>query len=242
MAQSRKVTTQQRGRALPRNNSRRMPLFFIILALVILVGIGAIVFLVNQRPKSNVAVVPFTPRAINVPTGTTPEGFAFMGKADAPVTVIEYGDFQCPSCGAFATQQEAVFTQRYVDSGQVRFIYHDFPLPQHANAVNAAAAARAAGEQGKFWQMHELLFARQRLWSESTNVVPLLQSYADALGLDRTAFDQALSSNKFVPVLEAARQQSEQRGVNATPTFEVNGKLVDAGTLEAAVQAALQGK
>ena len=124
----------------------------------------------------------------------------------------------------------------------MRFIYHDFPLPQHGNAVIAAAAARAAGEQGKFWEMHDLLFTRQRAWSTSNDMQSLLGSYAEAIGLDRGAFDQALKSEKFVPALEAARQQSGQRGVQATPTFEVNGKLVDASQLEVAIEAELQAK
>ena len=158
------------------------------------------------------------------------------------MTVIEYGDFQCPSCAAFATEQEAALDQRYVETGKVRFIYHDFPLPQHNNAVIAAAAARAAGEQGKFWPMHDLLFARQRECSSSSAIQSLLVSYAEAIGLDRQAFEQALQSETFVPALEAARQQSGQRGVQATPTFEVNGKLVDASQLEAAIAAALQAQ
>jgi protein-disulfide isomerase len=189
-----------------------------------------------------VPVAPFTARTINAPTGATPEGYAYKGSPDAAVTVIEYGDFQCPSCAAFATQQEAAIDQRYVETGKVRFIYHDFPLPQHDNAVIAAAAARAAGEQGKFWPMHDLLFARQRTWSTSTNIQPLLSSYAEAIGLDRQAFEHVLTSEKYVSALQAARQQSGQRGVQATPTFEVDGTLVDASQLQAAIDAALQAK
>jgi protein-disulfide isomerase len=106
--------------------------------------------------------------------------------------------------------------------------------------VIAAAAARAAGEQGKFWQMHDLLFTRQRTWSTSSDIQPLLASYAEAIGLDRQAFEQTLKSEKFVAALEAARQQSGERGVQATPTFEVNGTLLDASQLGAAIEAALQ--
>lgn len=236
MAQSQKLAHRSRGRALPKKRSR-LPLLLIVLAIIILVA-GAII--VSKAAPSAVSVTPFTARSINAPTGVTPEGYAYKGSLEAPVTVIEYGDFQCPSCAAFATQQEAAFDQRYIETGKVRFIYHDFPLPQHNNAVIAAAAARAAGEQGKFWPMHDLLFARQRAWSSSSAIQPLLVSYAEAIGLDRQAFEQALTSETFVPALEAARQQSEQRGVQATPTFEVNGRLVDASQLEAAIAAALQ--
>ena len=238
MAQSQKLAHRSRGRTLPKKRSR-LPLLLLVLAIGILIA-GAII--VSKAAPSAVSVTPFTARSINAPTGVTPEGYAYKGSPDAPVTVIEYGDFQCPSCAAFATQQEVAFDQRYIETGKVRFIYHDFPLPQHNNAVIAAAAARAAGEQGKFWPMHDLLFARQRAWSSSSAIQPLLISYAEAIGLDRQAFEQALTSETFVPALEAARQQSEQRGVQATPTFEVNGRLVDASQLEAAIAAALQAR
>src|SRR3954454_25204981 len=236
MAQSHNLAHRPRGRTLPKKRSR-LPLLMIALAIVVLVA-GAII--VSKGTQSATTVAPFTARTINAPTGVTSEGYAYKGSLDAPVTVIEYGDFQCPSCAAFATQQEAAIDQRYVETGKVRFIYHDFPLPQHDNAVIAAAAARAAGEQGKFWQMHDLLFTRQRTWSTSSDIQPLLASYAEAIGLDRQAFEQTLKSEKFVAALEAARQQSGQRGVQATPTFEVNGTLLDASQLGAAIEAALQ--
>ena len=238
MAQPQNPAHRSRGRTLPKQRSR-LPLLLIVLALVVLVA-GAMI--VSKAAQPAATVTPFTAHTINAPTGVTPEGFAYKGRMDAPVTVIEYGDFQCPSCAAFATQQEAAIDQRYVETGQVRFIYHDFPLLQHNNAVIAAAAARAAGEQGKFWPMHDLLFTRQRTWSTGNDIQPLLINYAEAIGLDRHAFEQALTSEKFVAALEAARQQSGQRGVQATPTFEVNGTLVNASQLEATIAAVLQAK
>ncbi|HET9224985.1 MAG TPA: DsbA family protein [Roseiflexaceae bacterium] len=239
MAQSHKVAYRSRGRAARTKRARRLPLLMIGLAIVVLIG-GAIV--VSKLAQPTVDVVPFTARPIDAPTGITPEGYAYKGSPEASITVIEYGDFQCPSCAAFATHQEPTFDQRYIETGKVRFIYHDYPLPQHNNAVIAAAAARAAGEQGKFWQMHDLLFARQRAWSTSNDIQPLLGSYAAAIGLDRQAFDQALTSEKYVAALETARQQAGQRGVQATPTFEVNGTLVDASQLEATIETLLQAK
>jgi protein-disulfide isomerase len=209
------------------------------LALVAVV-LGTI--LISQLSQPAVTVEPFTARVINAPKGTTPEGFAYKGSPDAPVTVIEYGDFQCPSCAAFATQSEEQFDRLYVETGKVRFIYHDFPLPQHNYAMIAAAAARAAGEQGKFWEMHDLLFSRQRTWSGSRNIRPLLSSYAEAIGLDRQAFDEALDSGKFTKALEASREQAAARGVQATPTFEVDGQLVDSSQLGAAIEQALAAR
>lgn len=238
MAQAHKLAHRSRGRVVPKKRSR-LPLIMTVLALAVLI-IGAIAISLLSQPT--VAVTPFTPRPLNAPTGTTPEGFAYKGSADAPVTVIEYGDFQCPSCANFTNRQEEAFDKQYVETGKVRFIYHDFPLPQHNHAMIVAAAARAAGEQGKFWQMHDLLFERQRAWSMSSNIRPLLSSYAEAIGLDRGAFDKALDSDKFTSALETARQQAQAKGVQATPTFEVEGQLVDSSQLQAAIEAALQGK
>src|SRR5215207_1600067 len=127
MAQSHKLAYRPRGRALSKKHSR-LTLLLIVAALGSLL-VGAIV--ASSLGQAAVSVTPFTARTINAPTSVTSEGYAYKGNPDAPVTVIEYGDFQCPSCGAFATQQEASFDQKYVETGKVRFIYHDFPLPQH---------------------------------------------------------------------------------------------------------------
>ncbi|HEY0604183.1 MAG TPA: DsbA family protein, partial [Herpetosiphonaceae bacterium] len=235
MAQSHthKAARATRGRTVPRQRSRT-PLVVGALVLVALV-LGTVI--VSRLAQPTVSVEPFTARVINAPTGTTPEGYAYKGSPDAPVTVIEYGDFQCPSCAAFSQQMEAQFDQQYIETGQVRFIYHDFPLPQHNYAIIAAAATRAAGEQGKFWEMHDLLFTRQRAWSNSSDIEALLGSYAEAIGLDRQAFEQALASEKYTAQLEAAQQQAQTRGVQSTPTFEVNGQLVSAAELQSAVEA-----
>lgn len=238
MAQSHKIARPARGRAVPRKRSR-LPLILVAVALVALVGGAIAISRLGQQPPT---VSPFTARAINAPTGITPEGFAYKGSPDAPVTVIEYGDFQCPSCAAFATQMETSFDEQYVETGKVRFIYHDFPLSQHNHAMIVAEAARVAGEQGKFWAMHDLLFSRQRAWSASSNIEPLLGSYAEAIGLDRQAFLDALGAGKYTDALKAAQQEAQSRGVNATPTFEVDGTLVGAGELLGAVDQALAAK
>src|SRR5262245_65893693 len=106
MAQSHKLAHRSRGRVLRTKRSRRFPLQMIVLAIGVLLG-GAII--VSKLAQPAVTATRFTARAINAPTGVTPEGYAYKGSPDAAVTVIEYGDFQCPSCAAFATQQEAAF-------------------------------------------------------------------------------------------------------------------------------------
>ena len=131
MAQSQKVAHRPRGRALRAKRSRRLPLLMIVLALGVLLG-GALI--VSKLAQPAATVTPFTARTLNAPTGVTPEGYAYKGSPDAAITVIEYGDFQCPSCAAFATQQEAAFLRR------VAYRHGDRTPDLHGRAHRACVA------------------------------------------------------------------------------------------------------
>src|SRR5207248_2211988 len=115
MAQPQNLAHRPRGRTLPKKRSR-LPLLIIALALIALVA-GALI--VSKAAQPATTADSFTARTVNAPSGVTPEGYAYKGSLNAPVMVIEYGDFQCPSCAAFATQQEAAIDQRYVETGKV---------------------------------------------------------------------------------------------------------------------------
>jgi protein-disulfide isomerase len=184
-------------------------------------------------------------RPFNAPVGTTPDGFYYKGNPDAPVKVIEYADFQCPGCGYFAREQEAGFTKSYVESGKVQFIYHELPIGQHRNAIPAASAARCAGDQGKFWPMHDALFSRQGEWSDDPQPAQRFGGYAQELGLDQSKFDQCLASGQYTQPINDAGVAAAAAGAKATPTFSVDGKLVtleQGNELQAAVDAALAAK
>jgi protein-disulfide isomerase len=143
-----------------------------------------------------------------------------QGPADAPVTVVEYGDYECPYCrGAFRDVQEMLDEYR----GRIRFVFRNFPIPQlHPHAVQAAEAAEAASAQGKFWPMYELLLQpRARLDSDS------LASYAEVLGLDLARFAEDLAEQRYAGRIESDVQEGLRNGVNATPKFYVNGQRVD---------------
>jgi protein-disulfide isomerase len=215
-----------------------LPIFYGLLGLIALVGAIALIANLGGGGESG----PFTARPLNAPVGTTAEGFYYKGKPDAPVKVVEYADFQCPSCGAFARQSEAAIDSKYVENGKIQMIYHEFPLPQHPNAIPAAEAARCAGDQGKFWPMHDLLFARQSQWENDGNVVPRLTTYATDIGLNRDTFAQCMASGKWTNAVKQAAAAAEQVGVQFTPTFAVDGKQVDASQLEATIDAALKAK
>lgn len=137
------------------------------------------------------------------------------GNANAPVTVVEFTDFQCPACAAMHPVLEEVL-QSYGD--KVRFVVRDFPLSQHENALKAAEAANAAHEQGKFFEYIALLFQRQKALD-----VPSLKKYASELGLNRARFDAALDRGVYAAEVQRDIEDGEVYGVSSTPTIFING-------------------
>lgn len=232
---------RERGRVV-RNASRSpMPVFYIILGVVAIGGVIALAVMVTrgraQLPPASISVTPLT-----VPSGLTEDGLYYKGQPDAPVTVKEYADFQCPGCAVFATRVEPEITRDYVNTGKVRFVFHDFPLNQHANAVPAAEAARCAGAQNAFWSMHDTLFLNQRQWENSTQAEEVFTGYAEQLKLDRGAFAQCMQSDQFLGVIDQARLASERVPITVTPTLMVNGKIIETENLRAEIEAALAAK
>jgi protein-disulfide isomerase len=139
------------------------------------------------------------------------------GPASAKVTIVEFSDFQCPYCvRAEATVKEVLAT--YGD--KVRLVYRDYPLPNHPLAPKAAEAAHCADEQGKYWDMHERLFSTGKL------EVADLKQHAKDLGLDAAKFDQCLDSGTKAAIVEANKAAGSKAGVNGTPAFFINGRLL----------------
>ncbi len=138
------------------------------------------------------------------------------GPSTAPLTMLEYGDYECPYCGAAHPIVKQV--ERLLE-GDLRFAYRHFPLSEiHPHAYQAAEAAEAAGAQGRFWEMHDLLFEHQdRLGTQD------LLGYAEALGLDLARFAHALESHAHAPRLREDFLSGVRSGVNGTPTFFING-------------------
>jgi len=157
------------------------------------------------------------------------------GNPNAAVTVVEFTDFQCPSCA----QSHPVLERLMAEYGdRVRFVVRDFPLTQHADAQKAAEAAEAAREQGKYWEYAALLFKNQNALG-----VENLKQYATALGLDRAKFDAALDSGKYAEAVRRDLADGQKVGVSGTPSFFVNGRRTDERTyegLKAVIEAALK--
>jgi protein-disulfide isomerase len=147
-----------------------------------------------------------------------------QGPADAPLTLVEYGDYQCPYCGrAYPNVKEV--QERLGD--RLRFVFRNFPLAtMHAHAENAAEAAEAAGAQGRFWEMHDHLFENQKRLRDQD-----LHRYAEELGLDVDRFDREMAAHSYAERVHEDFMGGVRSGVNGTPTFYVNGERHD-GTYE----------
>lgn len=158
------------------------------------------------------------------------------GPDDAPVTIVEFSDFQCPSCRAVQPAIKQVVDQF---PEQVRLVYRHYPLPQFTNSRQASYAALAAEDAGEFWAYQELLYGRQDQWSGITDrdlLKDTLISYAVELGIDRDAFTAKMDSTELVEQVQADAQLGRDIGVSATPTIFVNGIETPAPQLLSAVQ------
>ena len=159
-------------------------------------------------------------------------GETFRGDRGARVAIIEYADFECPWCGEYERSTFPQILSEYIATGKVKYFYRALPLPGHARAVPAAIAARCAGEQGKFWEMHDSLFAKQTALSP-----PALLDRAKTLGLDTTKFTECQSSAKYPADIQRNLSEAQKMGIDGTPTFylgvvEPNGDV----TIENRVQ------
>ena len=147
------------------------------------------------------------------------------GNPAASVSLLEYGDFQCPACGSYYL----VVKQLKSEFGEnIKFVFRNFPLKQpHPNAMAASTAAEAAGAQGKFWEMHDLLFERQSDWSRKPTPKATFISYAEELGLNKEQFENDMALDEIEKAINVDFEAGLKSGVNATPTFFLNGVKIE---------------
>src|SRR3989338_7412089 len=148
-----------------------------------------------------------------------PAGSQIKGNTEASDYLVEFSDFQCPACGSFHPTVKAMVEE---NKDKLIFVYRHFPLDQHAQALPAALAAEAAGEQGKFWEMHDYIFENQAALSEE-----MLLSAAEKLGLDKVKYEEAYKNKKYQEKVSKDLADGQRLGVNATPTFFLNGKKLN---------------
>ncbi|MFT7616015.1 MAG: protein-disulfide isomerase [Candidatus Woesearchaeota archaeon] len=143
------------------------------------------------------------------------------GDADAPITIVEFSDFECPFCARFYSDTYQKIIAEYVDTGKVKIVYRDFPLSFHPNAQKAAEAAECAEDQGEFWAMHDILFEQGVVGGPTT-----FKGYAATLGLDANDFADCLDSGKHAAEVRADLNDGAAAGVTGTPGFYINGVQV----------------
>lgn len=194
--------------------------FYILLGALAVAGIATLSYL-SVRPKGAVSQVDTTMAPI-------PNQGHVMGSDVALVEVVEFGDFECPGCGSFANLTEPDIRTRLVNTGLIRFRYVDFPLSMHPNAWPAHLASWCAGEQGKFWEMHDALFMNQDRWNTQAARRPerILAGLAKQIGVNADQYELCMNSGKYIPQIRANVDEGTRRGVNATPTFIFGNKLV----------------
>ena len=174
----------------------------------------------GQRPPGQAA-------APAGPVATSVAGAPMLGRADAPVTIVEFSDYQCPFCSRFFATSFLVLKKDYVDTGKVRYVFRDHPLDQiHPQARKAAEAAHCAGEQGRFWEMHEVLF-RNRKALTATH----LPEHAQAAGADRTKLDECLASGRHAARVAQGLADGAAIGVRGTPSFVI-GKTTSGNVVQ----------
>jgi protein-disulfide isomerase len=153
-----------------------------------------------------------------------------LGQADAPITVEEYGDFQCPVCGQFARALPSI-EKKYVETGKIRFVFHHMIVISGEESIKAAEAAECAGEQDKFWEYYDTLFANQagelRGAARGVFADANLIKFADQLKLDTAAFTTCLNSDKYRDKIMRDTNEASARGAQGTPTLFINDRKVN---------------
>lgn len=194
----------------------------------------------NSAPDVQAPTIPNAPSAAEEPTidnSKLVDDDAIKGDKNAPVTIVEFSDYECPFCVKFYTQTLPQIEENYIKTGKVKLIYRDFPLGFHAQAQKAAEAAECAGEQGKYYEMHNLLFERG-----VAGGVNSFKAYAKELKLDTTKFDQCLDSGKMSSEVKKDAADGGKYGVQGTPAFFINGKLLSGAQPYSVFQQAIEAE
>ncbi|HEU4763469.1 MAG TPA: thioredoxin domain-containing protein [Gemmatimonadales bacterium] len=198
-----------------------MKRFYGALGALAVIGIGLIGWLMMRTPAISI------PANVLVTAADT-SGFHgyLLGSDSAPVKITEYGDYQCPLCASWDGVQFPYVKEQLIRTGKVQWRYRDFPLDQiHKWTRVASHAAACADEQGKYWPMHEALFAWQSQWAFSSDAPDKIRGYAGQVGLDLAKYDDCMKTARYAGRIQASSEEGIKLGVDATPTFLIAGRL-----------------
>jgi protein-disulfide isomerase len=193
--------------------------FYVLLAVVAVGGAAWLVYAARHKPEER--PVPTTAVPVAPPGGF--RGYT-LGSDSAPVHITEYSDFECPFCASFATVQMPEVRAQLIATGKVQWRFRDFPLASHEYSRTAALAAQCAGEQGKFWEMHDQLFYNHQWAQQGKNPSGLFRGFAKTIGLDADRYDACMDSQRYARRIEESRQEGEALGVDHTPSLFVDGR------------------
>jgi len=197
--------------------------FYVVLLAIAVVGVAA-VWWVSQRSRGSTTQILEAPLELNA---TAFPGYV-MGSESAPVEIVEYADFTCHACANFTILQASDIKSRLIDQGIVRWRFRGFALGQPS--LVPMHAADCAGEQGKFWEMHDHLMYKQRDWLTSENPIRIFRGYARQAGVDLDAYDECMREGRYTGRLIATREEIANSGVHQTPTFDI-GRLRVSGAI-----------
>lgn len=200
-------------------SNKAKPIIVIVLAVAVAAGIA---FYLSRQSTTSSASSNGTEAPV---VAANPGGGHIRGKATATVTLVEFGDYQCPSCGFYYPMVEELL-KRYPD--KVKLEFHHYPLIQvHQHALAAAMAVEAAGDQGKYWEMHDKIYQHQKEWSAAADPETQFLAYANEIGLNANQFIQSVKSPDVERrILEDIKRGSEAR-VEGTPSFYINGRALN---------------
>ena len=224
---------------------------FIIILAVLAVAVGAAWYATRPSPGTTTIVNPASPASANNPASTArpaplvgipgAEPAHTLGAANAPAHIEEFGDYQCPPCGAF----HPILEQMKKEFGDKLLItFREYPLPGHNHAVAAASATEAAGMQKKFWEMHDLIYEHQKEWKDRYDVAPIFEGYAKQIGLDIEKWKRDIQSEQVAQRVFLDSRRGQSMGVKGTPTVFLNGREVPFETIMAPdkLRAAIQNE
>jgi len=211
---------QRREERDQKEPKKRMALWLGVIILVIAVIVGMVLIVKNTKGTE-------TSGSANVLDSITSSDW-IDGNKNASTTLTEYGDFQCPACGAYYPLVKEIKSE-FKD--KVRFVFRHFPLPQHPNAIPAALAAEAAGAQEKFFEMHDMLYENQDAWADKPNPQDIFVAYAQKLGLNIDQFKKDVQSTDLLAKINASEDQGVKFGVDSTPTFYLGNTKIEPRTL-----------
>lgn len=197
--------------------------FYWILGAVAVLGVGIVGYSVGAKALSPTVSEPIEMDGLDDPAELMQVARGVVkGDPAAPISIIEFADFQCPGCGGFATQVKPLLDAEFVDTGKAKFVYYDFPLvSMHVHAFLAARAGHCAEDQDKFWPYHDMLYRSQSRWSTVQNPAGFFEDYAEDLGLDEDEFSACLKSDRHADVVTANMQLGYQLQIQGTPTIMV---------------------